>query len=380
MIHKNASRMKFFIKLIPLIIILSQSSCNKKKEIESAADCATVDFFSEFTSRNFKMGFTTWSFGPNLQDVDDTYRFIENNADIYSEHIDYKIPWKAWINNKTLPLEFTNEISGRVARKINGARLLLSVSLLNSNRNDLAEDFDGTIPNYTNLNEAEIEEAYFKHIQYLVSRFSPDYLVIAMEVNELRLRSPNKWEAYKLLMGNVKSRIKQLYPNLPISESVSLHNLYESDVSDSIQYINEIIDYMNQMDFVSISFYPFLKNQHTRTDFQQTFDFLHSRINKPIAFVETANLAENLSIPNLNVSIAGNQCEQNLYLETLFMNAQLQNYEFVIWWAHRDYDALWETFPPELKDIGKIWRNTGLLNKNGEERRAYLTWKKILNK
>ena len=373
--------MKYFINIISVIIILSQLSCSKDDEIEPTINnCNTVDYFSEYTSRNFEMGFTSWSFGPNLQDVDDTYQFIENNADIYSEHIDNKIPWNAWINNLALPLEFTNEISGRVARKINNTQLLLSVSLLNSDRSELAEDFDGTIPTYTNLNDIEIEDAYFKHIQYLVNAFTPDYLVIAIEVNELKLRSPNKWNAYKLLISNVKSRIKQLYPNLKISESISLHNLYEPNVSNQIEYINEMADYMNQMDFVSISFYPFFINQHTKTDFQQTFDFLHNRINKPIAFVETANLAENLSIPNLNISITGNQCEQNIYLETLLTNAQVQNYEFVIWWTHRDYDALWDTFPQELKDVGKIWRNTGLLTKNRAERMAYLTWRNVLNK
>ena len=373
--------MKYILNIIIAIFVLLNYSCGENDGITSTPNnCNATDIFSDYSSRNFKMGFTSWSFGPNQQDVDDTYQFIENNADIYSEHIDNKIPWNAWINNLALPLEFINEISGRVARKINSDQLLLSVSLLNSDRSDLAEDFDGIIPTYTNLNDIEIEDAYFKHIQYLVNEFTPDYLVIAIEVNELKLRSPNKWKAYKLLINNVKSRIKQLHPNLNISESISLHNLYEPDVSNPIEYINEMIDYMNQMDFVSISFYPFFKNQHTSTDFQQTFDFLNSRINKPIAFVETGNLAEDLSVPNLNISITGNQCEQNIYLETLFTNAQVENYEFVIWWTHRDYDALWETFPIEIKGLGKLWRDTGLLDENGTERMAYLTWKSILIK
>ncbi|HKK61971.1 MAG TPA: hypothetical protein VJ951_05395, partial [Bacteroidales bacterium] len=134
----------------------------------------------------------------------------------------------------------------------------------------------------------------------------------------------------------------------------------------------------NQMDFVAISFYPFFKNQNSVNDFQQTFDFLHNRIDKPIAFVETCHLAENLLVTNLNLSISGNEVEQNSYLETLLTNAQEQNYEFVIWWAHRDYDALWETFPPELKDIGKLWRDTGLLDEDGNERVSYTTWKTSL--
>ncbi len=108
------------------------------------------------SDREFKMGFTTWSYGPNLQDVNDTYSFITGNADIYAEHIDSNIPWNAWINDLALPSEFTNEIFGRANRKISGKPLLLSVSLLNSNRDELASDFDDTVPTYDNLDDSHI--------------------------------------------------------------------------------------------------------------------------------------------------------------------------------------------------------------------------------
>lgn len=365
-------------RLVILFVIFSLLGCTKDNEEMNS--CATENFFTEHSSRNFRMGFTSWSFGPDLQDVDDTYQFLESEGDIYAEHIDFKIPWNAWINDLLLPAEFTNEIAGRVARKINSNQLLVSVSLLNTDRSDLAEDFDGTIPAYSELNDPEIEDAYFKHIQYIVEEFQPDYLVIAIEVNELKLNAESKWPGYKLLIQNVKSSIKQIYPGLKVSESITLHNLYDPDVADPTAYINEMVNYMNQMDYVSISFYPFFKNLHSQTDFQQAFDFLHSRITKPIAVAETSHLAEHLSVPNLNLSIEGNECEQNTYLETLMTNAQDKGYEFVIWWAHRDYDTLWETFPDEVKDIGKLWRDTGLLDEAGKERVAHQTWKSVYNK
>tara|TARA_B100000508_G_C11454496_1_gene275975 strand:+ start:863 stop:1954 length:1092 start_codon:yes stop_codon:yes gene_type:complete len=324
--------------------------------------------------RGFKMGFTSWSYGPQLVDVDTTYSFIAKNGDIYAEHIDNKIPWKAWINNLPLPIAFTNEINGRVQRKISGKELLLSVSLFNSNRDELAEDFDGSVPSYSTLNDSSIREAYFKHIDYLVNAFAPNYLVIVIEANEFRLRSPTKWDAYKSLITDVRGRIKQSYPNLKVSESISLHNLYEANVNDPELYIQEIVSHANKNDFFAVSFYPFLKNLKTPTEFQQVLDFLHSKTSKPIAFVETAHIAENLVIPNLNVSIDGNENEQKQYLETLIANAKNQEYDFIIWWAHRDFDALWQTFPNEVKDLGQIWRDTGILDEHGRERAAYTVW------
>jgi len=327
------------------------------------------------------MGFSTWSFGPNEADKDETYQFINSHADIYSEQIDDKIPWNAWINNSTLPTEFSNDIDFRLTKKLNNHKLLLSVSLLNTDRSDLLEDYDGSIPTYSALNDAKIENAYFRHLEYLISKFNPDYLVIAMEVNELKLKSESKWAEYKVLMNNIRSRLKIVYPNLPLAESVSLHNWYNPEVVNPTDFISEMSNYVNQnMDFAAISYYPFFKGQHTKSEFQQAFDFLHSEVTIPIAFVETSHLAENLEISSFNLNIEGDVYEQKEYLETLLLNAYNQDYEFIIWWAYRDYDKLWETFPAEYKDVGKLWRNTGLLDKNGTERPSFTIWKEILDK
>ena len=134
------------------------------------------------------------------------------------------------------------------------------------------------------------------------------------------------------------------------------------------------------MDFVAVSFYPFFKGQHTKEEFQQAFNFLHDKVNKPIAFVETTHIAEDLSVPAFDLFIEGDECEQNAYLEILLANAQKENYEFVIWWAYKDFDSLWQTFPDEVKDVGKLWRDTGLIDENGNERKGYLTWRKAFNK
>ncbi|WP_430824371.1 glycosyl hydrolase 53 family protein [Carboxylicivirga sp. N1Y90] len=328
--------------------------------------------------RDFHMGFTTWPYGPELADVVDTYNFIESNADIYAHHLDNKIPWKAWINDTAIPDEFVNDINYRIANKIESNKLLLSISLLNTDRDDLLEDYDGSRPTYTALNDKQIEDAYFKHVDFLISRFQPDYVVLAIEVNELMIKPENKWDEYVLLMNKVRTRIKNKYPNIPQSESITLHNWFNPNVSNPEEFIAKITQFVNNLDFVCISYYPYFKEQHTRADFQEAFDFLHEQTQKPIAFVETANLAEDLYIDALNVDIKSNTCEQSAYLNTLLQNAQNHNYEFIIWWAHRDYDALWETFPDEVKDIGKIWKDTGLLDENGNERPAYHLWKKAL--
>ena len=367
--------MKKKLKGFAVLLLLLLAACSD--DVNQPADGG---FFSEYNSRAFMLGFTSWPYAPTVSAVDSTYGFIRDFADVYAEHFDYRIPWKAWFNNQTLPAEFTNNVAGKVARKVPGKKLLLSVSLLNTARNDLAFDYDGTRPEYSHINDKKIEDAYYKHVMYLLEKFSPDYLVIVIEANLLWATAPDKWEDYKKLAANVTARVRQSYPFLPISESVSLNSLYDAALAGKEAAVDSLCDYMNDKDFAAISFYPFMRQLHTKIEYQKIFDFLHQRAKKRISFVETSTIAEDLSIPALNIFIKGNETEQNDYLETLFLNAQKNNYDFIIWWAHRDFDALWEIFPDEVKDIGKIWRDTGILDENGNKRKAFYTWDLVYKK
>ncbi len=364
---------------ITTLLIFYLAGCSNDEDGQKKDD-TDDSFFESYTTREFKMGFTTWPYAPTQEAVTSTETFLNTNGDIYSEHIDAEIPWNAWINNTELPNSFIEMVANRAARGTSGNTMTLSLSLLNIERNELMPDFDGTIPSYSSLDDAHIADAYYNHVKYLVEQLTPSYLVIAVEVDGLLKDAPEKWEDYKSLMSNVKSRIKSDYPSLPISESVMLHGFYQPDFGDAQSVISEVSNYMNMMDFAAISFYPFLKGLNKKSEFQEALDFLHDKVNVPIAFAETGHLSEDLTIEGYDLFIAGNQSEQNDYMQTLLINAQEQDYEYIIWWTHRDYDALWETFPEDQKDIGKLWISNGILNEDGAEKEAYSSWKIAFSK
>lgn len=376
----------FIVSLIilglSLIIACTKEEEEKPKEENNLVDPKIAPFIlTEIDSRNFQMGFSTWPYGPDLNDQDSTYDFIGKQSDIYSEHIDDRIPWSAWMNGTALPQAFVNSIAGKKNRKLANSQLILSVSLLNNSRNELAADYNDSIPAYDSLNQNKIKIAYYKHLEYLIQELQPDYLVAAIEVNELRINVPSKWPEYKKLMQAVRDSLRQNYPNLPLAESVTLHNWFNTSINDSLNYQTDLRNYVNtNMDFAAISFYPFFKGLSDSVDFQQAFDFLHQQTQLPIGFVETTHLAEDLVVPGLSLNIPSTEMEQNQYLRSLLINAYRQDYEFVIWWAHRDYDELWQTFPPELKDLGSLWKDTGLLDEKGKTRPALSTWRSILSR
>ena len=352
--------------LFILVAVLLVSACKKnnpKKLIDN---------------RNFKMGFTSWPYGPTLENVNESYNFVANNGDIYAEHLDDKIPWNAWMTGSDLPIEFINSVQGKVDRKPAGAELQLSISFLNGDRSDIMEDRDGSKPDYTALNDSAIIAAYFKHVSFLVDKFNPTYLVFSIESNELFINNPDAWPAFRILMDSIDAKLKLKYPNLSMAESITLHNWYKS--SADADYLAEVEKIANTGAFAAISFYPFFKGLESKKEFQKAFDFLHSKVNIPIAFAETCHLAEDLLVDAYGLNIKSDEKEQEEYLEVLLLNAHHQQYKYVIWWAHRDFDALWETFPAEVKDLGKIWRDTGLLDEDGNDRKSLKLWRDIFAK
>ncbi|OJJ22231.1 hypothetical protein BKI52_08800 [marine bacterium AO1-C] len=323
------------------------------------------------------MGFSTWAYDATNNARNDTYAFIAANADIYSEQVDDKIPWQALINNTDFPQEFLDDMNFRISKKPAGHQLLLGIGLFNTKRTNLAEDYDGSIPSYTSLNDKKIVDAYLKYVTWLIEKYNPNYLLLAMESNEMWINNQALWTGYTQMMQSIRTSLKQTYPQLLISESMTLHNLYQPTIANAATYQQTMINYLNQLDFAAISFYPFFKAFSTKAQFQEAFDFLHQNITKPIAFAETNHLAEDLIVTSTNTNLKSNECEQNDYLEVLLANAQTKSYTFVIWWAYRDYDQLWATFPDNIKDIGKIWRDTGLLDESGNARTSANTWKTV---
>jgi len=84
------------------VILINLFSCSDNDDDNQSENCLDFTFFEEYASANFEMGFSTWIYDQNLQAINNTYQFINNNSTIYSEQIDNSIPWGAWINNTAL--------------------------------------------------------------------------------------------------------------------------------------------------------------------------------------------------------------------------------------------------------------------------------------
>ena len=330
--------------------------------------------------RSFYMGFSTMSYEMSTIAVESTYDFISTYSDIYSEQIEDPIPWENLISNDSIPHSIKQDWYKRAAKKTSSQKLLLSVGLLNVGRTDLQISPEGNTPSYNKMYDSDIINAYTHYVSKLITIFNPDYVVLAMEVNDLLINAPEKWEEYKILISGIRENIQKSFPNLPLSESVSLHNWVTHYKQNEHEVVEEIANYVNKNDFISISFYPFFKYMNTTSEFSEAFTFLQKKSKKPIAIVETNYITETLELPSYNITIPANETEQYLYLKTLLNTAQKDNYLCVIWWAHRDYDNMMSYYPYDLQELASIWLRSGLLTKDGKKREVFYLWEKWLKK
>lgn len=335
--------------------------------------------FTAAENRSFKMGFSTWIYAPTLEAINGTNEFLKNNGDFYTEQIDEHLPWNELLNGSKWPDKFMENINGRLSRRIKNNQLLLALTPLNDDRNGILKNIDGTVPDLR-FGSPKLIDAYYTYCEKMVSLFKPDYLLIGIESNELLKKQPQLWKEYLIFSSEVFSRLKKKYPSLPISQSVTLHVLINPEVKTPTEYRRKISSFTRGFDFFGVSFYPHFLAYKTEKQFQSAFDYLHKFTRKPIAFTETANIAETVDIPKYKIVLESTPAAQKDYLETLFTNAHKKQYLFVSWWAHRDCDKLVDIFPAQVRDLGRIFQDTGIVDEEGRQRPSYKVWQNEFRK
>ena len=103
---------------------------------------------------------------------------------------------------------------------------------------------------------------------------------------------------------------------------------------------------------------------------QQTWDTPDITI---LAITENGWAAQDLVIPAFNVNVPSNATFQRTYASRMLTESEQLDMEFVIWWAHVDFDAFWDG--ALLQDpVARIWRDIGLVDENLVDRPALSVW------
>lgn len=322
-------------------------------------------------------GFSSWPYAPTTEAVAETYRFLRAEGDIISEQLDDKLPWRAFLKGETPPKAAREDLEGRRARLAAGTgKRLVSVTPFNTGRDGLAPGYEGGAPWTSRLGNADWAEAYARYCLWVIDRLEPDYFILGIEVNEFRANKPGKWADYTGFAQKVRAAIRAEYPDLPLSESVSLHNLLDEGSQNRQAIRADVKAHLSGLDLTTVSYYPFMRGTSDRAGFDAALNWVRDWAPAPVAISETGFPAEPLVLPSWQVDLPLSPADQSRYMRALIDHAQSDDYPFAIWWTHRDFDALWQDFPASVKELGKIWRDTGLLDENGVARPALTLWRR----
>ncbi len=326
--------------------------------------------------RRFRMGFTGFPHDISLEAVAEAHKYCREFSDVIAHHIE-GVPWAEALASKPFPKKRMDDWEGKRRATPKGGKVYLAVS---PGRGDLRLA-DDSLPLPDELkgkpyDHPLVKKAYLDYCKRMVDFFQPDYLAIGIESNELFYEAgPGVWRAYVSLHRHVYDALKEQNLRLPIFASFTVHNMLNVKGEERRKRLESFLELMPYNDRVAVSYYPFIQGGNTDVGaalqwLEESFD----KFGKQYVFAETAEAADQLPLPGFGVVIGGTPEKQNAYLEQLARFAQTHKTDFVIWFLHRDYDAMWEKIKDSVPEAFKAWRDCGLLDEAGKRRPSHATW------
>lgn len=334
--------------------------------------------FSLPEGRSFYLGFTPWPYDFTEEAVAYTYETLEGHTDLVAHHFDGGVPWEEALTGKAYHPNVTNEITWRVAHS-KGKKVYLAVTPLSFDRKELA-DYWGEKTNIERtgrwkdkvFDDPEVITAYTNYCRFMIERFHPDYMAYGIEV-DIALRGEDL-DTFLVLVQHVYTTLKKEHPRLPLFLTL--------EVKETVDAEKRTVDrrFLQYSDYVAVSAYPYWvshppgdANPHNlpRSLFSQMAALAPE---KPFAVAETGYIAEDLTFGG-QVYVRGKEEWQADYVQFLFEEMNALNAAFVVWFVSRDYDKAWEQLERMgFEEVYKAWRDTGLIDGEGNPRMGLEVW------
>jgi hypothetical protein len=332
-------------------------------------------------TRSYAMGFTPWLYDATVDAQDWVYAKINAEGDVVSQHLEEGVPWQDMAGGLGFSGSYLAELQSRKNRKVPGKKTLVSINPLNVARDGMAGNRGAGVAeplpapwNGYALNSPQVKAAFLNYAMRTIEFLEPDYLLIGIEVNLLIRNSPAKWAAYAELNQHVYSGVKAVYPALPVGVSLFCVPFFPQFSSgDSLPaQLAGMADLAPAVDFFAFSLHPFMSALLADSFPDDYLDQLFALSPKPVAISESSYPAQVWSSGGLTFN--GSPEKQDAFLAKMLEAAEKWKAKFVIWFSIRDYDALWNGLLAQ-DPIALIWRDTGLYDEAGADRRAILRWR-----
>jgi len=345
--------------------------------LAAGAAAVPADDSAPDDTRTFYMGFQDVTWGDTQEAVDTTYAFLKEHTDIVCVQFNGGIPWEA-ADKGEYPEEMQQKWRERKER-IGDKAIYLEIGPLNSGRTGMGGRGQGRLKSKP-FDDPEVLNAYKNFLHKMIEVFEPKYLGVGIEVNELYENTPGLWVSYFEMHKNVYKEMKARYPELPVTTTLTLHRLLAARDRGDQKQLDVMKEMLECTDYAGISYYPFVGDSHDFSAPTKSFDWLKEYLGeRPMAFTEVAFPGEDIAWGG-ELRYAADLEKQKSWVQTLLEVCERDQVLFVIYWAHRDWDARWESAKDTMEEVWTAWRDIGLLAGDGEARPALEVWKQWLQK
>lgn len=330
-------------------------------------------------TRGFRLGFSPWPWDATVEAVEWTWDNIVAHGDLVSMHLEEGVPWPEALAGAPFPASYQAKVDAELARIPADAAILLSINAMNSLRTGLApyrgEDDNLPLPppwDGYGFGSPEVVEAYANYAERMIAWVQPTWVLIGIEVNVLINNDKTQWADYAALVCATYDTLRERGVTQPLYASLIAPSFFPDTggaaLADQLQVLADIDPCV---DGLALSVHPFMSALLADSFPADYFDQLATFSDRWVGISESSYPAQEWSLDGLTWK--GTPEKQDAFLERMLAAAHAQQLQFAVWFTLRDYDQLWAG-PLGMDSASLIWRDTGLIDENGQPRAALKRW------
>lgn len=210
----------------------------------------------------------------------------------------------------------------------------------------------------------QLHNALVAYATYVVTNYRPRYLAIGVEINMLRDRAPDQFEAFLAAYRDAYDAAKAADPQVKVFPTFQLEDLLGDLGRIHAPQWDAIEPFRGMMDALAISTYPYLSGIRTASELAPTYYAqLRQRWDGEILIAE----AGYASAPVEGQELVGTEADQEAYLARLLADAEANGFSVVVYRA---------VFDPAYVSTGaaSVFRDIGLRRSDGSNKAAWALW------
>lgn len=277
------------------------------------------------------------------------------------------VPWPELAPGAALSEETRSTIETELALlQERNLDLLFAIDPWNPiNRGRLAGDAPGD-----GFNDPAVVDAYLAYVELIVERYRPRWIALAVDIDQFAAARPDELEAFQLAYTRAYRLVKERAPEtlaFPTFQLEDLQGLLPWGVPHDPQW-GLFIRFRSVIDVLAVSSFPSFIFPFQADIPPEYFSRLES-FGKPVAIVPSGYASE----PGRNGVTFGTTSGQRVFVERLLREAQLLQWELVVWVAPRD-PSFAAAAPFDL--INRM----GLRDLNGDPKPSQQAWSAVASR